>query len=143
MSVIDQNSKEIEVSRDINDIFDDIVLSEEKLINKSYQKGFDDGLIEGNTEGFHLGYHRGAELGAELGYYYAVLYHYSKSSDCHSDRALKSIAACLKLIDDFPRTNDEKADILTLADSIRASFRKTCALLKINGRYPEADQLSF
>lgn len=128
--------------RDINDIFDDIVLSEEKVADEEYQRGFDEGVSEGNLEGYHLGYHRGAELGAELGYYNGVLRIYLNTSSS-TDKAQRVIATCLELIDRFPRTNDEQCDILQLADNIRAQYRKACALLKISGKYPEADQLNF
>lgn len=128
--------------RDINDIFDDIVLSEERVADEEYQKGFDESAAEGNLEGYHLGYHRGAELGAELGYYEGVLRTYSSTSPA-TEKAERVIATCLELIERFPRTNDEQSDILQLADNIRAQFRKACALLKINGRFPEADQLNF
>lgn len=127
--------------RDINDIFDDIVLSEEKVAEEEYQKGFDEAVAAGNLEGYHLGYHRGAELGAELGYYDGVLRTYLEKSP--AERIAKVIQSCLELIERFPRTNDEQYDILQLADNIRAQFRKSCALLKINGKYPEADQLNF
>lgn len=136
-----QNS-ERPVNRDINDIFDDIALSEERINEEGYQKGLADGKSIGNTDGYHLGYHRGAELGAELGFYYGVLRTHSNNHE-NTERQQKSIDTVLKLIDDFPRTNDEQADILGLADTIRAQYRKACAILKINGKYPESDELSF
>lgn len=126
--------------RDLNDIFDDIVLIEDRKNEEGYQKGFETGKSIGNTDGYHLGYHRGAELGAELGYYYGVLKSHHKEN---TERQQKSIESVLKLIDEFPRTNDENTDILGLADQIRAQYRKTCALLKINGKFPESDQLTF
>lgn len=129
--------------RDINDVFDDIVLSEEKVAEEGYQKGFEDGESSGNTDGYHLGYHRGAELGAELGYYFGVLMDYTKTRKVPSEKATKAIESCLEMIDTFPRTNDDQVDILQMADNIRAQYRKACALLKISGKYPEADQLNF
>lgn len=128
--------------RDINDIFDDIAAIEDRINEGSYQKGLADGKSIGNTDGYHLGYHRGAELGAELGYYYGVLQAYSNSEQ-NTERQQSCIELVLKLIADFPRTNEEQADIIDLARVIRAQYRKTCAVLKINGKYPESDQLSF
>lgn len=55
------------VSKDFNDVLDDIVLGEEKESKSSYDEGFRAGIEAGNIEGYHLGYHRGAELGRELG----------------------------------------------------------------------------
>lgn len=129
---------------DINDIFDEITFCEDRKNAEGYEKGVADGKLAGNTDGYHLGYHRGAELGAELGYYYGTLQAYSNSErNKTTDRQQKSIESVLKLIDNFPRTNDDQVDIFNLADSIRAQYRKTCAILKISGKYPDSDQLSF
>lgn len=128
---------------DINTIFDEIALSEEKISEESYQKGYEDGVKEGNTEGYHLGYHRGAELGAELGYYYGLISKHSENSDSLSDRVRKAVDSCLQLITQFPKKNDETVDIFALVDNIRAQYKKTCALLKVNGRYPEASDINF
>lgn len=136
---------EASADRDINDIFDDIVSSEEKVSEEEYQKGYDEAAAAGNMEGYHLGYHRGAELGAELGYYDGVLRAYltAANSTPLPEKHVKAIELCLESIAQFPKLNDEHCDILQLADNIRAQYRKACALLKISGRYPEADQLSF
>lgn len=135
-------SKETTEQRDINDIFDDIASIEDQINEGSYQKGLTDGKSIGNTDGYHLGYHRGAELGAELGYYYGVLKVYSNRQQ-NTERQQSCIELVLKLIDEFPRTNSEQADIIGLAGVIRTQYRKTCAILKINRKYPESDQLSF
>lgn len=134
--------KKCVIERDINDIFDDIVLTEERISEQSYGEGFEAGKLTGNTDGYHLGYHRGAELGAELGFYNGTLTKAKDELKC-SERASKAIETCLELIDAFPRTNDENCDILGEADRIRAQYKKTCALLKINGKFPDSDQLTF
>lgn len=127
--------------RDINDIFDDILLIEETLTDESYVDGFTDGEKAGNPDGYHLGYHRGAELGAELGYYYGIAEVFLKFSK--SEKAIKVLQQLHVALLSFPRTNDETVDIFELANTIRAQFKKACALLKINGRYPEANELNF
>lgn len=127
--------------RDINDIFDDILLTEESLEQQGYDEGYSAAASAGNTEGYHLGYHRGAELGAELGYYLGVVEVYSKTSISDKHRAVLDAVRSALLA--FPSTNDEQVDIFELAGQIRAQFRRCCALLKISGKYPEADTLSF
>lgn len=143
------NNKRIDIAassnsnaRDINDIFDDIALSEDRINEQGYQKGLLDGKSSGNTEGYHLGYHRGAEIGSELGYYHGILTTRLSSTEI-TERHRNIIESVLKLINEYPKTNDEHIDILELADTIRAQYRKACAILKINGKYPEADQLNF
>ncbi|XP_031637565.1 protein LTO1 homolog, partial [Contarinia nasturtii] len=110
MSTIESKEKTVvgvsSSKQDINDIFDDIALYEDRISEEGYQKGLEAGKSIGNTDGYHLGYHRGAELGAELGYYYGVLQSHL-NSERNTERQQKSIDAVLKLIADFPRTNHE------------------------------------
>lgn len=128
---------------DINDVFDDIVLIEEKLTEQGYSEGFKDGQSAGNSEGFHLGYHRGSELGAELGYYYGVTTYYLQNKVDKSSKVAGILENLKVFLEEFPQTNDENCDIFELATGIRAQFRKACSFLKINGKYPEADNLNF
>lgn len=134
-------NNKIIVDRDINELFDDILLTEEIQEEEGYSEGYLDGQKSGNTEGYHLGYHRGAELGAELGYYLAVATtHIEKTK---SDKILKNLTNLKDLINSFPKTNDPEVDIIQSAENIRALFKKVCALLKIDGKFPGADKLTF
>lgn len=40
---------------DINEVFDQILLSEESITEEGYKKGFEKGVSEGNLEAYHLG----------------------------------------------------------------------------------------
>lgn len=136
----EDNNKEI-VDRDINSLFDDILLTEEIQEEEGYKEGFKDGIKSGNTEGYHLGYHRGAELGAELGYYLGVATtHFGTTKN---DKIEKNLTNLISLINSFPKTNDPEVDIIQSAENIRALFKKVCALLKIDGKFPGADKLTF
>lgn len=42
-------------SMDINDVFDQILLSEERISEEGYKSGFEKGVSEGNLEAYHLG----------------------------------------------------------------------------------------
>lgn len=129
--------------RDINDIFNDIALSEERISDEAYQEGFGEGELAGNIDGYHLGFHRGADIGTELGYYYGILSVQRKESTTFTERAIKAVDACMGLIDSYPRTNDEHVDLFAELEKIRSQYRKTCALLKISSKYPGANKLSF
>lgn len=39
----------------INDIFEQILLSEERIAEESYKQGFEKGVSEGNLEAYHIG----------------------------------------------------------------------------------------
>ncbi|KAJ8985703.1 hypothetical protein NQ317_014352 [Molorchus minor] len=132
-------------AKDINEVFDDILLSEEKLIAESYQEGLKIGIAKGNPEGYHLGYHRGAELGAEIGFYTGVVESYLehlKGSNT-PEKVLKSLRDLKEILDAFPKYNAEDVDIIEKANEIRAKYKKICAQLKVDAAYPENDNLSF
>lgn len=134
----------IEPEKDINDVFSDIFLGEDRIFEESYYEGFERGKQEENLEAFHLGYHRGAEIGAEIGYYTSVTSSYisflQKSGD---EKILRELETLSEMLRRFPRENDPKVDIVQLLGKIRAKFKKICAILKIQPSFPKSDKLSF
>lgn len=133
--------------KDFNDIVEDIFLSEQREHKSNYDQGFKIGTEKGNPEGYHLGYHRGAELGRELGYYLGIISHHINLNEeldvKYSDKVIKQLARVKELIDTFPRTNSEDHDTLGMAETIRAQYRKACALLKISSINPYNAAVSF
>ena len=55
--------------RDINDVFDAISFSEEKILKTGFEEGLEKGTADGAREGFVLGLAKGSELGTEVGFY--------------------------------------------------------------------------
>ncbi|KAI4458703.1 hypothetical protein MML48_7g00010045 [Holotrichia oblita] len=139
------NEPDLNEDKDINDVFDDILLSENKIYDQGYQEGYKKGVSETNIEGYHLGYHRGAELGAELGYYLSIAENYLNRSDQaeYSEKIKHNLTTIVKLIKEFPIENVDNVDIFAETDKIRSAFKKACALLKIDAHYSEIDHLSF
>lgn len=132
---------------DINDVFHSIALSEEHLTRQGFQEGFRKGCFEGEVEGFHLGYHRGAEIGAEIGYYKGVVDTLLVISDKRKHNIPGKVVSALHKVSDFinqfPTSNVEDVDIIAARDNVRARFKKACALLKIDGTFPELSKFSF
>ncbi|GJQ86230.1 hypothetical protein Trydic_g8930 [Trypoxylus dichotomus] len=131
--------------KDINDVFSDILLAEDKVFEESYKEGYTKATTEGNIEGYHLGYHRGAELGAELGYYLSIAEDYFNESDekPYSEKIKNNLSTIIKSINEFPKENVDDVDIFAEIDKIRSLFKKACALLKIDAHFSEIDKLSF
>lgn len=138
--------------KDINEVFDDLLFAEERLIEEGYKEGFNQSLSQDNTEAYHLGYHRGAEIGAEIGYYKGIVDIYLgryKSADAarssaHAKKIVENLETLNESLGNFPRSNSENVDILGRFNHIRAHFRKICALLKCNHLlWDETDSLSF
>lgn len=115
--------------RDINDIFDDIALTEERVSKESYDEGYNDGVQEGNLEGYKLGYAQGVDLGEELGTYYGTIVAHLQLS--HSERVRKALEQLKATIDRFPRTNDPEADIVGEIQHIRTQYKRLKAMLKL------------
>ncbi|XP_063926177.1 protein LTO1 homolog isoform X2 [Zophobas morio] len=129
--------------RDINDVFSDIFLIENRAFEQSFNEGRDQGKTEDNVEAFHLGYHRGAEIGAEIGYYAAVTNHFIQNKPPGDDKLTKELATLKQMLVEFPRENNQEVDIIAQLSQIRAKFKKICAVLKIQPTFPEPNRLSF
>ncbi|XP_053683448.1 protein LTO1 homolog [Sabethes cyaneus] len=129
---------------DINDVFEDLLLSEERVAEQSFKEGVEVGSAEGNVEAYHFGYHRGAEVGAELGFYYGVICGQEDDSREVSAKASALLKELKTEIDQFPTFNDLEVDILERLLLIRNKYKKLCALLKISAKYPKTtNELSF
>lgn len=131
--------------KDINDVFDDLLFVEERLIETGYKEGFNESSSLENTEAYHLGYHRGAEFGAEIGYYKGIVEYFLHSDGVVQDKkVLEKLEALNQSLENFPKTNVENVDIFGVFSKIRAQFKKICALLKSNHLlWDETDNLSF
>ncbi|XP_055597919.1 protein LTO1 homolog [Uranotaenia lowii] len=125
---------------DINDVFDDLLLTEERLAEESYEQGKEIGSQQGNVEAYHFGYHRGAEVGAELGFYYGVI---KGLGEIVVPKAKSLAEEILKDIEEFPRFNDLEQDIVERLVKIRNRYKKLCALLKISAKFNKGNELSF
>lgn len=132
------------IQRDINDVFDDILFVEERVIEKGYKEGFNDALSQENTEAYHLGFHRGAEIGAEIGYYKGIVEFFLNDGETQEQKIIDSLLLLNMQIKDFPKCNCENVDIVDNFSKIRAQFKKLCALLRSNYLlWDERDTLSF
>lgn len=113
--------------RDINDLFDEIVLTEEKHARLGYEEGFRDGQAQGNQEGYQLGYAQGVQLGEELGSIYGEVV--AQEQQQHTDKVQRTLQQLRTLIEKFPRQNDPEADIIGAVEHIRNTHRLLSALL--------------
>ncbi|KAF7283958.1 hypothetical protein GWI33_022781 [Rhynchophorus ferrugineus] len=115
-----------ECERNINDVFEDILFSEERIIEESYKQGYTEGSREDTIEGYHLGYHRGAEIGSKLGYYKAFCeYNLREPEDKNiTEKTVKHLEQLLQYIDAFPYNNREDIDLFQLFEQIEALYKK-------------------
>lgn len=118
---------------DINEVFEDILLTEEKIYELAYREGYELGASEESIEGYHLGYHRGAEVGSEIGYYQAFAEHYNDNAEKLKvpDKVMKNLRMLKQGCLEFPRINSERIDLFEALENLRVLYKKIAAQLKI------------
>jgi flagellar biosynthesis/type III secretory pathway protein FliH len=130
-------------SDDINDLFDSITFSEDRLVEDGYQEGFNQGALQGEQDGFHLGFQKGKELGQELGFYQGFaegwILELNKGETKKPERALNQLEKLLVLINKFPKENTKDEDITELIGEVRAKFKTVCSMLKVSSEFESKD----
>lgn len=128
---------------DINDAFDSITFSEDRLVKCGFQEGFEKGRIEGEKEGFVLGCKKGSEVGQEIGFYQGFaegwIAELKAREEKKSEKVLNHLEKLLNLSQQIPRTNSKDQDIGELLGETRAKFKSVCSMLKVNSEFNAAD----
>jgi hypothetical protein len=105
---------------DINDVFNSIALSEERLSREGFQKG----CFEGELEGFQLVYHPGAEIGYYKGVIDIFLIISNKRKHDIPDKEVGVLQNMSDVINHFPSSDVEDFDTIAAHDNVRARFKK-------------------
>ena len=134
-------------SADINDAFDSITFSEERLVDSGYQEGYEQGALEGDQEGFLLGFQKGRELGQEIGFYQGFaegwIEELKLGDKKNPARVLNQLEKLLTLIKRFPSSNKKDNDLEELIGEIRAKFKAVCSMLKVSSSELESNDISW
>lgn len=118
-----EEQQDSKTERDINDIFDDIILSEERLVEKGYQEGFAEGCQQGNADSYRLGFAQGLQLGEELAEIYGLVVALQLQTN-HTAKVKHCMEQLKLLIDIFPQENDPETDIIGLVEQIRNLYKR-------------------
>ena len=120
---------------DINSVFDDIVLSEEKCVDRGFAEGYKEGQSRGRSQGAELGRQQGEVIGTEIGFYLGFLAQfrpvYAEQTDRKSEKIKSALDKLERLCGEFPQYNSSEGFEDKL-EEIRAKFRLLCSLLKIS-----------
>ncbi|XP_050067592.1 protein LTO1 homolog [Anopheles maculipalpis] len=137
-----ENSEEVD---DINDAFEDIFLTEERIIGEYFHQGLEDGRLEESVqEAEDYGYKKGAEIGREIGFYHTIVTTIIFQPESAPNEKAQSIRQeLLTALEKYPRENDPAVDLLHNLQQIRNKFRRLCALLKLPYKYTHPNDLSF
>lgn len=123
---------------DINEVFDDITLSENKFTEAGFSEGLKAGQSNSHLEGEKLGSERGTQIGSEIGFYSGFVaeykLHYLEPKDKKSEKIISVLRKIETLVTEFPAYNSKEGFEEKLED-IRAKFKLLCSLLKISSEF--------
>ncbi|XP_033741098.1 protein LTO1 homolog [Pecten maximus] len=133
-----------------DDIFHDIIMSEERSQSQGFNAGQMLGQKTGLEDGYRLGWEKGAGVASELGFYVGFcqkILQELKDSPAGKQRPTKAAQSLLKLVDEFPLTNPTHPQLFELVQQIRSKFKQLTSVLGINPSYnwsePESKGVSF
>jgi len=133
-------------SEDINDVFDAINSSEEKILKTGFEEGFEQGSIEGEKEGFVLGLSKGSELGTEIGFYQGFaegwLSELRSNQEKRSEKTIIQLEKLVNLASQFSNTNSKDVDISDQLRDVRARFKTVCSMLRVSSEF-EGSNISW
>ncbi|XP_069078005.1 protein LTO1 homolog isoform X2 [Pleurodeles waltl] len=120
-----------------DDMFDSIVMAEERFHGEGYDEGYSEGVHAGLIEGHEYGAMNGAKIGSEIGFYlgfaltWRSILHSQNNEDDKLSKKLKVLDSLEGIIKECPwedATNDKLQENL---DKARGKFKQLCSLLNI------------
>ncbi|XP_060067495.1 protein LTO1 homolog [Ylistrum balloti] len=121
-----------------DDIFHDIIMSEERSQSQGFTAGQKIGQKTGMEDGYRLGWEKGSGVGSELGFYVGFcqkILQKMEDSQEGKQRAIKTAQSLLKLVDEFPLTNPTQPQLFEMIQQIRSKFKQLTSVLGINASY--------
>ncbi|XP_012613125.1 protein LTO1 homolog [Microcebus murinus] len=132
------------------DMFDAIVMADERFHGEGYQEGYEEGSSLGIIEGRQYGTLHGAKIGSEIGCYqgFAIAWKcllHSCATEKDS-RKMKVLESLIGMIQRFPYDDPTYDKLHEDLDRIRGKFKQLCSLLNVQPDFKisaEGSGLSF
>ncbi|XP_068004501.1 protein LTO1 homolog isoform X3 [Melanerpes formicivorus] len=115
-----------------SDMFDDIVMAEERFHGEGYQEGYAEGSHAGVVEGRRYGSLHGAKVGSEIGCYlgFALTWQclLQKGTDEKNSKKVKAVDSLIGMIQKFPYGDPTYEKLQEDMEKIRGKFKQETLL---------------
>lgn len=117
------------------DLFDSILMADERFRGEGYREGYERGSNRGLQEGRRHGALHGAKLSAELAFYSGFAHTWKclcqDNTDPKSRKRVKALDALLSLLQQSPLDDPQSEKLKDDMDRLRARFRQVCSVLNV------------
>ncbi|CAG5850667.1 protein LTO1 homolog [Menidia menidia] len=134
-----------------DDLFDSILLADERFRGEGYQEGFERGTQRGLRDGRRHGASHGARLSSEMSFYHGFAVTWKcllqQKTDEKSRKRVKALEALLGLIMNSHLDDPQSVKLQEDTEKLRAKFRQVCSMLSVPTDFKEyvrtAEKTSF
>ncbi|KAJ7985788.1 hypothetical protein DPEC_G00344110 [Dallia pectoralis] len=123
------------MSRESEDLFDCILMADDRFHVEGYQEGFNEGRRQGMIDGRKHGASHGAKISSEVSFYYGFGITWKcllqNNDDVKSRKRLKALESLIGLIQKFPHKDPQFENLQEDMEKVRAKFRQVCSLLNV------------
>uniref|UniRef100_A0AAY5KRW4 Essential protein Yae1 N-terminal domain-containing protein n=1 Tax=Esox lucius TaxID=8010 RepID=A0AAY5KRW4_ESOLU len=116
------------MSRESDDLFDCIVMADDRFHVEGYREGFNEGTRQGMIDGRKHGASHGAKLSMEVSFYYGFGITWKCLLQNNATLIKQSL---LGLIQKFPHKDPQFENLQEDMEKVRAKFRQVCSLLNV------------
>ncbi|XP_036950429.1 protein LTO1 homolog [Acanthopagrus latus] len=117
------------------DLFDSIVMADERFRGEGYREGFERGARRGMQDGRRHGASHGAKLSTEISFYYGFAITWKcllqQNTDIKSRKRMKVLQSLLSLIQNSPHGDPQSTKLQEYVEKLRAKFRQVCIMLSV------------
>ncbi|KAM9554356.1 protein LTO1 homolog isoform 2-T2 [Guaruba guarouba] len=110
------------------DMFEEIVMAEERFHGEGYQEGYADGSHVGVVEGRRYGSLLGAKIGSEIGFYlgFALTWQclFQKCTDEKNNKKRRALDYLIRMIQKFPYEDPTYDKLQEDLEKIRGKFKQ-------------------
>ncbi|XP_006111530.1 protein LTO1 homolog [Pelodiscus sinensis] len=129
----------MEAAASASDLFDAIVMAEDRFHGEGYQEGYVEGSHVGVIEGRRYGALHGARIGSEIGYYFGFALTWQhllhRSEEEKPSKKIKALESLIGLIQKYPYEDPTYDKLHEDLEKIRGKFKQVCSLLNIQSDF--------